>query len=114
MARCDLHCPGAGDAVATAVAVAAVAAGVAVVVFAVEYAVILVPGLAGVGVVTFALQRFLLRHTVLRWDGRYSPLMRRRAPARVAVEAATARRAIEAPKPVVYRITDLGEIRERR
>lgn len=87
---------------------------VAVVMFVVDYAVILIPGMAAAGVVTFVLQRFLLARTVLEWHGRYSPLVTSRAEALRALEARTAPLAIEAPKPVVYRITDLDEITERR
>lgn len=96
MARCELHCPG-GSAGAVAVAVIAVAAAVfAVAEFAVEYALILVPGLAAVGAAAFALQRFLLARTVAVWRPQHAPLAIGRAEAPRVVEGATAPLAIEA------------------
>jgi len=95
MGRCEIHCPGGGDGAAVAVAVAAVGAAVAVAVFAVEYAVILVPGMAAAGVVTWVLYRVARRRTVAVWHGRYSPLVTSRAQALRALEGRTAPLAIE-------------------
>lgn len=108
MARCEIHCPGGSGGLAAGAAVA-VAGGIAVAVFAIEYAVILIPGMAAVGLVTFVLYRVARRLTVAVWHGEHSPLVTSRAQALRVLEARSAPLAIEAPKRVVYRITDVRE-----
>lgn len=113
MARCDVHCPGGGGVALTAVV--ALGAGVfAVAEFAVEYAVILVPGVVVMAAVVYGLQRLLLRRTLLV----HATLRPRQGTARAvparAVGARTAPLAIESP--AVYLITDVQQssLKERQ
>lgn len=114
MPRCDVHCPGGSAGMASAAIITAGAGIFAVAGFAAQYAVVLIPGMAGVGLVTFGLYRVALRLTVPLWRGERSPLAIGQAEAPRAVEARTAPLAIEAPAPVVYRITDVQQRSARR
>lgn len=107
MARCDVHCPGGSAGLAVVAVIAAGAAAFAVVRFAAEYALVLVPGAVAVAGVVFGLQWFLWRRTVLAWR-----TVRQTAP--LSLPAAASPLAIEAPKPVVYVITSVqqGSVKE--
>ena len=105
--KCSVHCPSAGAG--AVVAAAAVAVAVAVAVVSVLLWVLVILAVADL-VLAGAALTVVLRDRPQMWR----PPAAVKTPARVAVEGRTAPLAIEAPKRVVYRITDLDEITERR